>query len=486
MNIQGVKSAIDEGNDEFFFSRNASANREADRLLAQASKQINDLLKDGVEKSWNQGEGDFWNKVKSSYSDAKATQEALDAIQQEAIRTHLNKTAQSFYNEKRNGFNISDRVWDLNGNAKKEMEVIIQNGIKEGKSAAEIQKGLKGFLNDPDKLFRRVRNKETGELEWSKAAQQYHPGRGVYRSSYKNAMRLAVTEISAAYRRAEWESYQNNPLIIGYEICLSNNHTTLRNGVPVPLKDICDELQGRYPKEFLWTGWHPQCRCYMRPILISAEELEDYIQAKLNGTLDKWKPKNPITKPPKAFEEWVRKNSDRIEKANNRGVLPSFLMDNIFKIETLKEYPNGGIIKEYKIVDKTNNDYERIRSICECFAKQGNETVILPKIHYKDPLYKEAFSGLIGTKYEQRCPDFKNNGIYYEHEGFDRSENSNPKRTFSNMISRGLNQSNFIVVDNCGVGSNWAERSIHERIKKGADIKEVWILEETGLLRRLF
>jgi hypothetical protein len=137
------------------------------------------------------------------------------------------------------------------------MEVIIQNGIKEGKSAEEIQKGLRGYLNEPDKLFRRVRNRETGELELSKAAQKYHPGQGVYRSAKANAMRLARTEITAAYRRAEWESYQNNPLIIGYEICLSNNHTTLKNGKPIPLKDICDELAGVYPKSFLWTGWHP-------------------------------------------------------------------------------------------------------------------------------------------------------------------------------------------------------------------------------------
>ena len=27
----------------------------------------------------------------------------------------------------------------------------------------------------------------------------------------------------------------------------------------MPFYDICDELQGIYPKTFKWTGWHPHC-----------------------------------------------------------------------------------------------------------------------------------------------------------------------------------------------------------------------------------
>ena len=41
---------------------------------------------------------------------------------------------------------------------------------------------------------------------------------------------------------AEWASYQNNPLIKGFRIELSNNHTILRNGKRVPFYDICDEV----------------------------------------------------------------------------------------------------------------------------------------------------------------------------------------------------------------------------------------------------
>ena len=59
-----------------------------------------------------------------------------------------------------------------------------------------------GYLRNPDKLFRRVRDKH-GNLRLSKAAKAYHPGRGVYRSSYRNALRLTATENNMAYRTAD-------------------------------------------------------------------------------------------------------------------------------------------------------------------------------------------------------------------------------------------------------------------------------------------
>ena len=215
-------------------------------------------------------------------------QKLNDHIREQATQSVRNKTAEAFYNEKRNGFTLSERVWNLSKNAKKEIEIILQNGIKEGKSASEISKSLKGYLNEPERLFRRVRNKETGELELSKAAQKYCPGQGVYRSAYKNAMRLARTEIKAAYHEAQWNAAQNNPLIVGWKIVLSNNHTTLINGKPVPFKDICDELVGDYPKSFKFRGWHPQCRCQCLHILAGQEEQKDLYRKIFEGKRDDW------------------------------------------------------------------------------------------------------------------------------------------------------------------------------------------------------
>ena len=108
----------------------------------------------------------------------------------------------------------------------------------------------------------RVRDKH-GNLRLSKAAKAYHPGRGVYRSSYRNALRLTATENNMAYRTADHLRWQQQPFVVGIEIKLSNNHTC--KGVIGRFVDICDDRAGVYPKDFKFVGWHPHCRCYCVP-----------------------------------------------------------------------------------------------------------------------------------------------------------------------------------------------------------------------------
>lgn len=320
IDIGGVKAAINSGNDSFFFANNDSANKSINRQLASLAKQIDVALLNGVEKSWKNGAENVDNQV-STIETEKAI---LDQIKQTATSSSRKNAATAFYNEKRGGFSLSERVWNLTSNAKKEIEIILQNGIKEGKSADQIQKSLKGYLNEPDKLFRRVHNKQTGELEWSKAAQKYHPGQGVYRSAYKNLMRLVRTELKAANCEAAWQSMQNNPLITGYRVMLSNNHTTLVNGKKVLLKDVCDELQGVYPKTFKFRGWHPQCRCEMVPILATEAERKDLYKSIFDGKRKDWSSKQ-VTDVPKGFKDWVEANKARQEEGRN---VPYFVRDN--------------------------------------------------------------------------------------------------------------------------------------------------------------
>ena len=303
----------------FFLNQNQAANRAIDSELRKMAMNMDAAMKQEFLRAWQSGVDDAFGKIDHGLPGALETEMqklATDIHQQRAL---------SVYNQKHGDSNISDRIWNLCETSKKEIEVIIQNGIKEGKSADDIQRSLKGYLNDPDKLFRRVKDKETGEWEWSEAAKQYKPGRGVYKSAVANATRLARTEINAAYRRAEWESYQNNPLVVGYEIRVAEVRTRLEHRKDLDLTDICDELAGVYPKTFLWTGWHPHCLCYMVPILISEEELAERRKMRADGTLDKWKPKNAVTELPKQFQDWIAKNTDRI---NNAKSLPYFIQDN--------------------------------------------------------------------------------------------------------------------------------------------------------------
>ena len=227
----------------------------------------------------------------------------------------------AFQRRKVNGLGLSDRVWNLTKQFKTELELALDVGIGEGRSAQQISRDVRGYLNQPDKLFRRVRNKH-GSLKLSKAAAAYHPGQGVYRSSYKNALRMARTEVNMAYRSADYERWNEEWFVIGIEIKLSNNHTC--NGKP--FVDICDYLKGKYPKSFKFTGWHPQCRCYAVPVLCSDEEFEAYLKARQEGQdISNWKFKCEVKEMPKAFTGWMKDNSERVARMKTK---PYFITDN--------------------------------------------------------------------------------------------------------------------------------------------------------------
>ena len=65
-----------------------------------------------------------------------------------------------------------------------------------------------------------------GKLALSKNAKAFHPGQGVYRSSYKNAMRLTRTETNAAYRLADQDRWQRMDFVVGMRVHKSKNHPT--------------------------------------------------------------------------------------------------------------------------------------------------------------------------------------------------------------------------------------------------------------------
>ncbi|MBQ4292438.1 MAG: hypothetical protein II752_06870 [Muribaculaceae bacterium] len=194
--------------------------------------------------------------------------------------------------------------------------------------SAQRCRDIRQYLRKPNELFRRVRD-EHGQLHLSKRAAAYHPGQGVYRSSYKNARRLAVTETNMAYNTSDHLRWQQLDFVVGIEVRLSGNHTCLGgDGKPHEFTDICDELAGKYPKTFKFAGWHPQCRCIAISILKTQEEIDADTQKILNGEPIDGGSVNKVEDVPQAFKDWCAENSDRIDRAAERGTLPYFLRDN--------------------------------------------------------------------------------------------------------------------------------------------------------------
>ncbi len=194
--------------------------------------------------------------------------------------------------------------------------------------SAQRCRDIRQYLRKPNELFRRVRD-EHGQLHLSKRAAAYHPGQGVYRSSYKNARRLTATETNMAYETSDYERWQQLDFVVGIEVKLSGNHTCLGgDGKPHEFTDICDELAGKYPKTFKFTGWHPQCRCIAISILKTQEEMDAETQKILNGEPIDGGSVNTVDDVPQAFKDWCAANADRIDRAAERGTLPYFLRDN--------------------------------------------------------------------------------------------------------------------------------------------------------------
>ena len=246
----------------------------------------------------------------------------------------------SFFSRKdsHGGLNLSQKVWKYTGQLKEEMEIALSVSLGRGDSAATVSRKVRQYLRDPDRLFRRVRDAE-GNLKLSKRAAAFHPGRGEYRSSYKNAMRLTRTETNMAYRAADCDRWSRIPFVVGMEVKRSNHSFGC---------EVCEALQGKYPKDFVFTGWHPQCRCYIVPVLASEEERMAYHRAVLNGEdVSDFHFKGEVTEPHEGFRKWVKENEERIENAQS---LPYWVRDN-GKYVGAKSASN---IRSYEITDPYN------------------------------------------------------------------------------------------------------------------------------------
>lgn len=207
-----------------------------------------------------------------------------------------------------NGLGLSDRVWNTLDNFRTEMEAALGLGVSEGKSATAMASELRQYLNEPDKLFRRVRDHK-GRLQLSEAAKNYKPGRGVYRSSFANAKRVARNEQNLAYRSADFQRWQQIPFIVGMQTRLSNRH---------PKYDICNPMADKtFPKDFRFSGWHVNCLCHAVPIQLSTEEYDKYEDQILGlGEFD-GKSKNAVDDVPRSFKDWMDENRERIKGWSN-------------------------------------------------------------------------------------------------------------------------------------------------------------------------
>lgn len=301
----------------FSFDMYPSVQKEMQRITEQLAERVTVVIETGSKKQWLFACDKNDAFISSIMDTSKLSKARLKKMQDR----NLDALA-AFQGRKVDGMNLSQRVWNYVGQFKDQLENALDVGLGEGRSADELSRDVRQNLRDPNRLFRRVRDKR-GNLVLSKRAAAFHPGRGVYRSSYKNAMRLTRSEINMAYRESDWQRWQSLDFVVGFEIHRSNHE-------PLCKCDTCAKLVGRYPKTFKFKGWHPQCMCYATPVLMDEETFDENelgdLKAALRGTTYKrQQAKNAVADVPDGFKAWVK---DHVEAQKGWASTPYFIKDN--------------------------------------------------------------------------------------------------------------------------------------------------------------
>ena len=364
--IEIVKGTELESGVPFSFSEYGYTD-EVQPILRNMYSRVYQEIRTGVQKEWLLSNENNDELVKSVFGEK--------SIEDHHFARYFlrNKEAMdAFFARKTDGLDLSQKVWKYTSQYKGELEGALDLAIGEGTPANQLASKIQQYLQDPDRWYRRFRVKigededgnpiygriwkrrifdpEDGIYKWiDDNPKHYHPGQGVYRSSYRNAQRLARTETNIAYRSADYERWAQLDFVVGVEIKLSNNH---------PEPDICDQLKGIYPKDFKWTGWHPNCRCYMVPVLATDQELDDMVDRILSGEEPgnlSVESSNEVTEAPESFKKWLEdpKTQERMEKAEAKGTLPYFIRDNkdlvnhVLKPPTPEELHHQALVKQY-------------------------------------------------------------------------------------------------------------------------------------------
>lgn len=260
-----------EKNTDNVWVRNASLEKQIDKLLEELHDNLLVNINNNITGAWEASNLKNDDLLKAFIKDL-ALPEIIGKSRYEKLEQGMfarNMDAlKAFQQRKIDGLTLSDTVWKSVEGAKENLEYYLSSGISTGRPATSISQDIRQLLQDPDKRFRRVKNEE-GKLILSKPMQDYHPGQGMYRSSYKNALRIAATETNQAYHTADYERWSNQGFVLGIEV-----HRSKSNKGPCA---ICDPMVGRYPKDYKFIGSHPFCICICVPIMLEGDEYIDYL-----------------------------------------------------------------------------------------------------------------------------------------------------------------------------------------------------------------
>lgn len=213
---RGVKRAIKAGMD----SNMASAQAGLDKRKA---------IEEGEKKATIIKTSDVYKRI-------------FDAVATRRLKQGLfkNRTAR---NDVQVGKSLSQQVWDLRDAHLRTMRDTVSSGIANGRAPTAIATDIKRHTV--------MGGAKRGIATWP-------TGRGVYRTAYKNALRLARTETNSAYHEADIAYATEKGFKKMWHVSV---------GLRPPCAS-CDVLDGRiFDPEDVPALPHPNCSCYLTTII---------------------------------------------------------------------------------------------------------------------------------------------------------------------------------------------------------------------------
>lgn len=369
--LEASKLAIRTGYDSskdvpFRFSDYPQTKKAVQELQSSFVTQLGTMITSAMSEEW---------KRSNTFADMLADKvlKSYGAHKRDKYYRVNNEALQAFQRRRDSGMNLSQKLWAQSEDYKRGLEHTLSVAIEKGMSAVALSKRVSKYLRDFDSL-----RKDYGS--------RFGRATDIHDCEYRS-VRLARSEINMAYRNAEQLRWSQMDFIIGYEVKLSGNHNC--KGVPQgAFYDICDDLKGRYPKDFKWLGWHPNCRCYVMPIIKSEERFWADEDKRGNDN-------DEITDVPQQFKDWVGSN---IQRAKSWGHIPYFIRDNADYIR-----------EDFKIGVYDNQE--------KSFARKGRTKLAMSRVEFYQSIYPQipetrlaainAYTQAITKEKRNKCATFR-------------------------------------------------------------------------------
>ena len=255
----------------------AALRAEAERLKGGLAGAIGKHIERAVDAGAGYSQTVTMDLLKKAGVEAPGLRSVFASVNRQAVETCWART--------KKGLHLSDRIWTQGDKYRDTMRDIIQEAVATGQDAAKTAKMLQQYVKQ---------GKQSLAANYPKMMERMGsriPGDICY-----EALRLARTEMTAAFGEGSLAAAQDSPSYIGMKYIMSASH---------PMYDICDIITthdsglgpGVYgPGDEPVYPFHPNCLCIAIPV---HEQPEEFVKR-----LKKWKD-DPDSD--KKLENWYNK-----------------------------------------------------------------------------------------------------------------------------------------------------------------------------------